>query len=262
MITSLADRRIPKRKDRYTSVIALTLISLVILTFPFWGRFLPGVDEFVVNQIATYLIIVFFIIGMGTNVYVWWRLQSKWEALATQIGLNVESYKPNSLTFLPWPRIIGLYRGHQLKVERFTKYSGRRRKTHTSISLQFEESSQEQLFITPRGFLPRLGDIFKMQDVKLHDVIFGYDEFDRSLAVRSTSDYFAKSVLVSQGIRQGLIELKPQAPDMQLAILSKDVHYQERTSITDTEYMLAVINLLVDITDYAKRYRQQLRTSV
>ena len=110
------------------------------------------------------------------------------------------------------------------------------------------------LTLFPRTFLPKLGDLFKGQDKELGEIDTGYEDLHSSLLVKSNSDYFTRGILSSHTIRQGLIELKTQAKHMQFTITGKRLYFHERSNITDPLYLAAVINLLMDIADYARRY--------
>ena len=255
MITPLAERRIPKRKDRFNTTIVLSLLYLLVFTFPFWIGLIPGMEPIIIDRIALYIVVVFLLLGIGSNLFIWWRWRTKWEEIAAPLGLTVESYRPSTMSIFPWYRISGVYRGYPITIERFTRGSGRRRKIFTSISLALDESSGERLLLKSQSFFHKFSSVFQQQDPNLQEITLGYEEIDKHIRILSTSEYYAKSSLASHSIQQGLIELVPQAPDMQIDILSKGVHYQERTPITDDEYMLAVITLLADLTDYARRYR-------
>jgi hypothetical protein len=251
MINSFSERRIPKRKDHFNLLILLYGILVVL---PLGIIFIPGFFRYVEEYLSILFVFYFLVVGLGSTMYSWWRWRSKWEETANLLNLTYDTYKPHGLTLLPWPRISGSLRGCQVKVERFTKGSGRYKKIYTSIVLNFAEPLKEQIALSPRGLMSNIGEMFKGQNQELPEISTGNDDFDPAWLIKATSDYFAKSVFSSHAIRQGLLELKPQARDLSITIVARQLYFHERSSMTDPEYLAAVTNLLLDMADYARRY--------
>ena len=68
---------------------------------------------------------------IGIVLYQWLTWNNAWKTFAINTGLEFESYKSSYAVFLQWPRICGTYRGNHLKIEKFAKWFGRKRKGGT-----------------------------------------------------------------------------------------------------------------------------------
>ncbi|MBN1148768.1 MAG: hypothetical protein JXA78_16020, partial [Anaerolineales bacterium] len=148
----------------------------------------------------------------------------------------------------------GAYRGRSLDIQRFMRRYGRNVKFYTSIHVGLSGDPGDRLEITPKNWLSGLRKVFESKGSQLQAVQMNDEIFDKRLAVESTSEHFARNVLASSGLRQALLELRSQAPDMKLAVQADALYYHEQSTIRDGEYLAALLGVLHEFADYAERY--------
>ena len=250
MIDNMMQRKVPKRRNAF---VFLKIIPVVMLFLIFGVSFFLfetiGIDDDYVFFIFL-LIFVPLALGVGFLETKYWK--NAWRTFAERSSFTYEEYLQ---TFSKLARVKGTYRGYPFNIEKFVRGSGKYKKSYTSIRLGMREKSDGALEISARSLFSGLGKIFNSGDKQLQFVDLGDVELDRKLVVKSTSDQFVRTALSSMGVRQGLLEVRSQTPSMQLRLGGNEVYYQELNVIVDGEYLMAMINLLVELAESVGRYR-------
>lgn len=251
MITDLEQRRIPKRRDRFNLELVIVGTSIAILfviwfypekIYPIFGGFFNG------------FIIILLGLSILGGLYQLLSWRTAWEHIAEQSDLTYELYKPKQSLIWRWPRISGIYKGRAMRMERFMRGSGKYAKNFTQISIGLNGDPNNWLEITPKNRSSRLRKTLSFKKKQLE--VFPIDDeiFDNKLEVRSQPDDFARMMLASLNLRQALLELRAQAPNLKLAAQADVIYYHEQSTIKDAEYLQAVLDLLVEFAGYVERY--------
>ncbi|MCP4142299.1 MAG: hypothetical protein GY755_18845 [Chloroflexi bacterium] len=247
MFDNMTQRKVPKRKN----LLGYFKIIPLIFVFFLFGIIALSVilgfdDDYIFIGFA--LIIIPLSIGMGVLEGKIWR--DRWREFAERSGFTYEEYKQ---FMSKWARVKGTSRGYSFVIEKFVRGSGKYKKSYTSIKVALRANNEEDLEISARNIFSGLGKAFqgqkKLQYVELSDV-----ELDGKLLVKSTSEQFARRTISSMSIRQGLLDIRSQTSSMNLKLENGEVYYHELNVIADGEYLLAVINLLVELAENVERY--------
>jgi hypothetical protein len=251
MITDLVQRKISKRRDRFNPAYLLYLFIFAPLLL---GVFFPEVDRYLGEDIYLWiLIIVILILSLGINYIQWQAWHNRWREFAAKMGLQFQSYKSKQAFIFQWPRIDGTYKGYSLQIERFTKGSGRYKKIYTSIVMNFREPVSGSLTIIPKRLSSGLRRSLGRGNADLEFVELGDELFDRKVEVKASSSQFARQVLSSHHIQQGLLEIRGQTRDLRIQAQGTELYYQERSNIMDMDYLTDVIITLAELMGYIER---------
>ena len=253
MITDLVQRKVSKRRDRFNPAYLLYFFIFAPLIL---GEFFPEVVGYIGEDV--YIWILFFIIlalSLGINFFQWRAWHNRWREFAHNMGLQYHSYKSKQAFIFQWPRIDGVYQGHPLRIERFTKGSGRYKKIYTMIVLGFQESVADSLTITSKRWSSGLRRSLARKDDGLEYVELGDELFDRKLEIRASSAQFAQNVLAAHNVKQGLREIQQQTRDLIIRTQGNELYFQERSNIMDMEYLSDLISTLSELMGYIERYR-------
>lgn len=252
MVTDLIQRRIPKRKDRFDLVYG---IWIIVLALPILDLLLPNIH--LISGEDSWFIFYFVLVMLallGVNLYKWRTWHNTWGDFASEMGLSCVGYKPNQFSFLEWPRIEGSYQGYDLLIKRFTRGSGKYKKIYTSVNIDLRNQVSESLGIMPRKWTLGIRKWLPLANNAALDVHLGDDLFDRKFVLTSSAEHFARNVLSSYGLKQGLVEIKRQAKDFKLDVQGSGIYYQEQSSILDKDYLSALINTFIELAGYVERY--------
>jgi hypothetical protein len=251
MITDLVQRRISKRKDRFNPAYLLYLFIFVPLLL---GVFFPQVDVYLGEDVYLWiLIIIILVLSLGINAFQWRAWHNRWREFAAQMGLQYQSYKSKQAFLFQWPRIDGTYHGNALQIERFTKGSGRYKKIYTSISMHFRDPVSNSLVVIPKRLTSGLRRSLARDNADLEFIEIGDELFDRKVEVKASSMQFARDVLSSHQIQQGLVEIRGQTRDLEIQVKGTELNYQERSNIMDLQYLTDVLNFLAEFMGYIER---------
>jgi len=251
MITDLVQRRVPKRKDRFN----LSYIFYgIVLVLPFLDIFFPSFGLLAGDLAFITYILIIMIVSLGVSIFQWRAWHITWRKFAADLGLTCLTYKPKGFTILQWPRIEGIFHGNSLSIKRFTKGSGRYKKIYTSIWIGLREPISESLEITPRRWSSGIKMSLVQRNSEFQYVEVNDDVVDRKLIIKSTAEHFARNSISAQGLKQGLVEIAPQARNMLISIRGKELKYQERSNIMDRDYLLSLLDVLTELAGYAERY--------
>jgi len=228
-------RRVPRRKDSaflrvlvsygFIMVVAgIFLYSLLRLNLPIWG----------------FLISFFAVIGV--LVYAWYHFEMGiwhwvWKKIADKLGFTYTEDNASSL-----PSLEGSYRGHPIHIRGFRRAATRKKQsTYTSIEIGLRENITEKLEIYGK----RRGQTTLEIDDK---------DFNKKISVRTTSESFAKNILSSAALRQGLREIGNS--QWQIHIDSDRLYFAEKSYMLDSEYLQAVLDILVELVEEVDRYNR------
>jgi len=253
---ALSQRRVPRRKDRLIAPILSVLyipiifgVAFLVVKIPL-GDIIPS--EYVSWFYLAIVVLVIFALNFGQHK-AW---QHVWQVFSEENGLKYETEKPalKALTLFHWPRITGVFQGFPITIYHFTQGSGKYKKIYTAITLAFNSHLEDGLEISSKGWLSGVKNLIAKNDSGYQNVSLDDEALERKIVVKSTQDRFARSVLSAYSIKQGLLEIESQSPDIKIIIKDKSIYYQERSNIMDRGYMLAVINVLREIASSVERY--------
>jgi len=256
MFTDINQRRIPKRRDWFNNSYVFYFLILALFLIV---RFFPISKDIIPFDLIWFIILGGFFISIGLNLYEWKFWHIKWRNFASNMGLLYESYEPKQAFMFKWPRISGIYHGNPILIERFTRGHGRSTRNYTLINISLRDSISEVMEISSRSWTSGIRRSISREKSELHYIKLGDELFDKRLEVKNSSDPLVRNVLAAYNIRQGLIEIAPQAKDMKIIIEGRELHYEERSNIMDKDYLVAVVNTLIEIAGYVERYGTKVR---
>jgi hypothetical protein len=195
-------------------------------------------DYFVVLVIVAS--VLFVVLGLAAGYISVQGRRKAWADLAERLGLNFE---PGSYIFSR-PIVSGTHLHHQVKLDSFTRSSGRSSTTYTRIIVYLSSAANFSLTLTEEGVFSRIGKAIGMQDVQVGD-----DEIDRRYTIRSQPEDAARRVLFSLGMRQRLLE----APPLHIELRGMEVIYERRGFETDPNKLTALLDLMCALADAAER---------
>lgn len=230
--TDNSDRVIPRKRASLIASLIQALLVIVVLAFSglviaadfnqefisrWEGWFAPFIGVIVVGSLAASIL---------RN-----RQQRKrWETLAEEMGFKVEQAKQRD-----FPVIQGTYRGHKIAIRQTSKQRGNNKEYFTIFACAINFPADFILTVEKRNLL------------NLSRKLTGDEEIDRKLTIKSSSDRLTQRLLNTPHMRQGLLELGEKAATKQLTVDKNVVQYLEKSQISDTEYMKAVLIYLVDV---------------
>lgn len=251
MYPSDLSRRIPKKKIavRYLfSLVAVFFLFVLFFVGVIFGSFGSSDTFFIL------LMLVFLVAALGFTWYEHAAWKDKWEDLAGQLGLTyAEERKGFSLTAAPV--LSGTYKAHPVKFDSFTRGSGKYRRYYTEVQVFLNTPPIPQsLKIERATWFNRIGKSAGSASSSGFTVVETNDlELNRRVIIQSKPAMFASQVLMGSSIQQGLEELAGQAREMNLGVENSVLRYFERERIHDTEYLRAVLDLLVEIVVQVER---------
>lgn len=250
MITELPKKRIPERTDRFFQILEGVPKHLYQL---------PGLLIFVIVIIGEVydiliwvilFVIVLVISGMIFSERIIW--QKKWREFAKETNLEFQLYKSKRIQIFNWPRITGIYKGRQMKMERVSLGLGRREEIFTTIICTLKKVTTEIVIITPQSWhLSSKMNNHHYSDLELTRL--GNEKLDKLLRIKSSRDEIVGELFPSKSMKIGLQELLSQAPDMEIVIQGRELNYRERSNIMDIEYFVALSGFLGEIANYFER---------
>lgn len=250
MFTSDLSRRIPKKTIAARYIFSLGMIVFLIIIF-FSSVYIQSFDS---SGLFFLLTLGFLGIALGFAWYDHAALKNKWKELTQQLGLTYsEERKGASLISLPV--IKGTYKAHPVKFDTFVRGHGKYRRYYTEIQVLLTTPLITQgLKIERATWFNRIGKAVGSKTSNGRTVVETIDpELNRRVIIQSRPETFASQVLASASLQQGLEELAQQAWEMSLTIEQNALWYFERERIRDTEYLQAVLDLLVELAGQAER---------
>lgn len=251
MYASDLSRRIPKKKIAVRYLFSLFSVIFIFILF-FVGVILSSFGNS--DSFFIILMLAFLVGALGFTWYEHATWKDKWEELARQLGLTyAEERKGISLTAAPL--ISGTYKSHPVKFDSFTRGSGKYRRYYTEIQVFLTTPPISQALKIERAtWFNRIGKAAGSQSSSGFTVVETNDlELNRRIVIQANPAMFANQVLMGSSIQQGLGELVRQAREMNLTVENSVLRYFERERIHDTEYLRAVLDLLVEMVGQVER---------
>jgi hypothetical protein len=159
-----------------------------------------------------------------------------WADLAERTGLM---YEPGQ--FFGYGRSVsGVYQRHQIKLDSFTRGTGKSSHTYTRIVALLNQPTNLSLTIYQEGMFSKLGKALGMKELSIGD-----DEIDRRFVIQGQPESDVIRALTSLGMRQRLIE----APGLHLEVKGQEIRYEKRGFETDPNTLIAVFDLMCALGD-------------
>lgn len=249
MIDNMVQRKVPKRKNAFAVLKFIPVLMVFVVVGVLFFFDYIGIQE---NYVFIIFLLIVIPISLGVSFLETKNWKNTWRAFAERSGFTYEEYQQ---ALSKWARVKGSYRGHPFMVEKFVRGSGKYKKAYTSIKIALREKPAGALEISAHSLFSGLAKAVyssknNLQYVELNDV-----ELDSELVIKSTSEQFARNALSSMGVRQGLTDIRSQTPSMQLKLDGGELYYHELSVIVDGEYLMAVLNFLIELVESAGRYR-------
>lgn len=158
-----------------------------------------------------------------------------WGELASNTGLTCDS----GGLFAPI-RVTGLYRGHGLTLDTFTRSSGRHSETYTRIMLSASNPSNLALTIYEEGVMSKVGKALGMQDIQVGDA-----DLDRRFIIKGRPEDAVVNLLASGSLRQRLLD----ARSLNLTLNGDQVRFEARGVELDTGRLQSLFDLMSDLAE-------------
>lgn len=235
-----SSRRIPKRKGKW---FGLLLIPIVLVVF-----FLPILYP---SKFSTVMFDYFFLAAMviflGFGIYNNTLYHKAWRELAERAGL--QSADARTGLFSRAPKLTGTYQGFPVTYQTITRGAGRSRKHYLQLMVSLNQPSGAALQITKQSIFSKAGNLINPES----DSTSMYDEINRLFAIKGEGKPVFERALAYASLRQGFAELHGTAFSLKLNINSMELFYEERGQINDPKYLLAVLELMVELARVISR---------
>jgi hypothetical protein len=162
-----------------------------------------------------------------------------WGELASNTGLTCESGG-----FFSPIRVTGMYRGHGLVLDTFTRSSGKSSQTYTRIVLSANNPSDLSLAIYEEGVMSKIGKALGMQDIQLGDA-----DLDQRFIIKGRPEEAIVNLLAFGSLRQKLLD----ARSLNLALDGQQVHFEERGVELDIGRLQFLFDLMSDLAEAIER---------
>lgn len=250
MFTSDLSRRIPKKAIATRYIFSLGAIVFLLVIF-LSSIYIQSFDS---SGLLVVLMLGFLGVALGYAWYDHAAWKRKWEDLAQQLGLTY-SEERKGVGLVSLPVIAGTYKAHPVKFDTFMRGYGKQRRYYTEIKVLLTTPPIAQgLKIERATWFNRIGKSAGRETSNGRTVVETVDpELNRRVIIQSRPATFASQVLASSSIQQGLEELAQQAWEMNLTVEQNTIWYFERERIRDTEYLQAVLGLLVELAGQVER---------
>lgn len=179
------------------------------------------------------------VLAVGISYYRRQARQRAWSELAVRTGLTCE---PGSF-FRP-PYVTGVYRGHQLTLDTFTRGSGKSSTTYTRIVLFVNNQSNLYLALYEESIFSKIGKFFGAQDIQVGD-----EEIDRRFIIKGRPEDSVVRLLNSIGLRQKLLE----ARSLNLEVDGRELHFEKVGVELNVDYLQFLFDLLGDMAATVER---------
>lgn len=189
-----------------------------------------------VNLDSIILILILGLIGLGIVASLL-SVQSRrkaWAELAERLGLQLQPggfFGENNV-------VSGVYRSHYLRLDTFSRGSGKSRSHYTRIVLAIQNPAGVALELYQEGIFSRMGKALGMQEIQTGD-----EELDRRFMIKGEPQTTVVGLLTSIGLRQKLMEAR--APHIQ--VRGQEVYYEKRGIETNIDTLNFLFDLLSDL---------------
>jgi len=166
--------------------------------------------------------------------------RAAWEELASQVGLNFDpgNYWGKS------PTVSGIYRGHSLALDSFSRVVGKSRTTYTRIVVELANPTQLNLSISDESVGSGLKKMFGAKEI-----LVGDEAIDAKFFIQGSPELAVQRLLSGTSLRQKLLETK----SLSIELKGRQIVYQKRGFEANTERLLNLFDLLGDIAGGVER---------
>jgi hypothetical protein len=218
-----SNRIIPKKKPNLWHLVNWAFLLLIV-------AIIINDSEIFINWI---ILITFFLYGiffLDINIR-----ETQWEILAKRIKLKIR----NSTN------ISGTYKGFTVLIDTFTRGIYRFRRQYTQFEVTFPKEISTTFTIEMKKF-------WNMErGVGTNDPVF-----DKLYRLKTIDPDFVKKLLRNYRILQGFLDLGKSAKEMKLSVTSKSIVYVERYITKDINYLQALLDWLILISNELIRQEQ------
>jgi len=160
--------------------------------------------------------------------------RAAWDELASQNGLIFEpgNYRGKS------PSVSGVYRGHSLLVDTFTRGSGKSRTTYTRITLNVNNPTGLKLSISGEGVGSKLKKL-----LGAIEILVGDEAIDAKFFIQGSPEMAVQRLLSNTSLRQKLLD----SQSLHIELTGQRIVYQKRGFEANPEKLLYLFDLLGDI---------------
>ena len=163
-----------------------------------------------------------------------------WNDLAVRTGLVCDSGK-----YLWSPiRVTGLYRGHSLILDTFTRGSGKNSRTYTRAVLSVNNPVPLQLVLSEEKVFDKMGKWMGVQDIQVGD-----ETLDRRYKIKGQPEAEIVRLLASWEVRRKLLEVS----SLKIEIEAGEVRAEKHGTEKKVEELEKAFELLSGIAEEVER---------
>ncbi|MBT3240364.1 MAG: hypothetical protein HON98_10245 [Chloroflexi bacterium] len=222
-------RIIPRKKGQ--------LLYPLLMAFMYISAFALIIFSEKINIV--YFLVYILATSLGFTYLEFHQWKSGWKKLEEASGLALED---NSLLgIMKTQKLTGKYRGYPIEMDGYSVGLGRYRKHYTKVEIELPETLKGSFSLTKRGFWQK----------NLETT--GIEEFDQRFNFSSDMDWVADRLFRNREIEDGMYDLHAQCRTLQLSATDKQLFFQERGRIKDSEYLMALLDFLIKMTGMIKQ---------
>ncbi len=184
-------------------------------------------------------ILLIIVAVVGITITLQQKNARAWKDLAARLGLEVGPVK-----FFFMPTVSGSYRAHELRLDTFTRGSGKNSTTYTRVMLALANPGGMQLELSGENVFSKIGKALGGQDIETGDA-----ELDGRYVIKGQPESAVLRILMQINLRQRRLEVK----GLHVKVNGDTLYYERRGIESNPETLRALIDLLVDIADGVER---------
>jgi hypothetical protein len=162
--------------------------------------------------------------------------QQAWSELAALTGLTCESAGLFGLSL----RVQGVYRGHALTLDTFTRSSGKHSTTYTRVVIRVNNTAAIRLVLHEEGLLSPVGKLLGLQDIQVGD-----QDLDRRFIIQGQPEDIIARLLSLGGLRDKLL----QARSLNIKVEGQELHFEQRGVELNVDYLQYLFDLLSELVE-------------
>ncbi len=143
--------------------------------------------------------------------------------------------------------VSGVYQGHNLTLDTFSRSAGRSSATYTRIVLNLNQPANLDLTLSTEGLFSKVGKLLGMQDIQAGD-----EALDQRYMIKGQPENLVLSVLQSYDLRQRLLE----APSLYLHVHGQQVYYEKRGFERNENNLIALFDLMNSLAAAVERLQR------
>ncbi len=167
--------------------------------------------------------------------------RAAWEELAAQLGLQFTAgnFWGKSAT------VSGIYHGHAMQMNTFSRQMGRNRVTYTRIAFEVENTAELWLTISNESLGSKLKKMVGQKEISLGD-----EALDAEYFIQGSPEITVQRILSSTNLRQKLLDAK----SVHIELKSKEIYSEKRGFEANPEKLQAMFDLLGGMADAVNRF--------